>query len=76
MINFALRLVMGLVVFTATLLSACSTISSRQTASYPSPPDKAVDVWGRDPVVIDHDLEKRHVADPSNEPLHLLVRYQ
>jgi soluble lytic murein transglycosylase len=76
MINFALRLMMGLVVFTATLLSACSTISSRQTASYPSPPDKAVDVWGRDPVAIDHDLEKRYVADPSNEPLRLLVRYQ
>lgn len=74
--KFVLQLMMGLIVFTATLLSACSTISQRQTASYPSPPDKAVDVWGRDPIAIDHDLEKRFQADPSNEPLRLLVRYQ
>ena len=76
MMKIALRLLMGSVVFTATLLSACSTISSRQTASYPAPPDKAVDVWGRDPVAIDHELEKRYLTDPSNEPLRLLVRYQ
>ncbi len=74
--KFALRLVMGLFVCTSTLLSACSTISSRQTASYPSPPEKAIDVWGREPLAIDHDLEKRFVADPGNEPLRLLVRYQ
>ena len=57
-------------------LGACSTISDRQTFSYPLPPQSAVDIWGRDPLQIDQQLEKQHVSDPGNQPLTLLVRYQ
>ncbi len=59
-----------------TLLCACSTISSRQSLSYPFPPGKAADIWGRNPVNVDATLEKQYLADPSNDPLRLLVRYQ
>jgi soluble lytic murein transglycosylase len=62
--------------FVLTLLCACSTISSRQTLSYPFPPAKAADVWGRNPVNVDAALEKQHLSDPGNDPLRLLVRYQ
>lgn len=55
-------------------LGACSTISDRESYSYPLPP--SVDVWGRDPLQVDEKLEKQHLADPSNRPLLILVRYQ
>lgn len=57
-------------------LCSCSTISKRQTYSYPLPPRTALDVWNRDPVQVDHTLEQAHLADPANDPLRLLVRYQ
>ena len=57
-------------------LGACSTISERQSYSYPLPPAASVDIWGRDPLQIDQQLEKQHVADSGNQPLTLLIRYQ
>ncbi len=57
-------------------LVACSTISEKQTYSYALPPKDAFDVWGRDPLQIDQLLERQHLADATNQPLTLLVRYQ
>lgn len=57
-------------------LGACSTISDRQSYSYPLPPKTAVDIWGRDPLQIDQQLERQHIADAGNQPLTLLIRYQ
>lgn len=57
-------------------LGACSTISDRQSYSYPMPPRNALDIWGRDPLQIDQQLEKQHISDASNQPLTLLIRYQ
>jgi soluble lytic murein transglycosylase len=57
-------------------LGACSTISDRQSYSYPLPPQSVIDVWGRDPLQTDLQFEKQHIADAGNQPLTLLVRYQ
>lgn len=61
-------------------LGACSTISEKQTYSYPLPPKNApknaFDIWGRNPLQIDEQLEQQHLADSSSQPLTLLVRYQ
>ncbi|RYZ65305.1 MAG: hypothetical protein EOP05_20800, partial [Proteobacteria bacterium] len=69
---FLIHLVAVPFAFVLTLLCACSTISSRQTLSYPFPPAKATDVWGRNPVNVDAGLEKQHLAYASNDPLRLL----
>ena len=74
--GFLFRITLGFVVLVATLLCACSSISKKQTSAYPAPPGRASDVWGRDPIVVDGELEKRLRDDPTSEPLRLLVRYQ
>jgi soluble lytic murein transglycosylase len=75
MTGMKLRLLLTLTSMVATL-GACSTISDRQTYSYPLPPQSAIDVWGRDPLQTDQHLENQHRANSKSEPLTLLIRYQ
>lgn len=71
-----MRFFVGSVAFTALLVCACSSISKRQTLiSFPFPPFKLEDSEGRDPVSIDHLLERKLRETPT-DPVRNLVRYK